>query len=70
MLVVFDQALFKSCPERIDKNASKENCKNKLTFKNNVANIIKHIPNLQEVDRDGDLIFYRVNQLGHSHAGR
>ena len=70
LLVVYDEALLKSCPEKIDKNASKQNCINKLIFKNNVADVIKHIPNLQEVDRDGDLIFYRVNPLSQSKTGR
>lgn len=69
LLVVFDEALLKPCPEKIDKNASKQNCENKLIFKNNVANVMKHIPNLQEVDRDGDLIFYRLKRLPQSHTG-
>jgi hypothetical protein len=70
LLVVFDETLLKSCPDKIDKKASKQNCQNKLTFKNNVANVIKNISHLEEVDRDGDLIFYRVKQLPQSLKGR
>ena len=61
LLIVYDKSLLIACPN-LEKIGFESNCKNKLTAKRNVANLINEIPDLYEVSRDGDLIFYRQSK--------
>ena len=61
LLVVYDKLLLAECPN-YEKLGFESNCGQKLMVKKNVSNLIKNMPDLIEVGRDGDLIYYRSSK--------